>query len=223
MTQDAPFESATKRTFATGGEMKMHSTFRLGIRLFCLSTCVLPLTSLGGGCKSTPTEDRAGVIQEVKGEATVLDVDLETRRLTLKRNDGAKFTVVCGDDVRNLPQVEAGDRVRLVYREALVARLQKPGEAMTSPAATAGAVRARPGEKPGAAVGAQVSMTVRIESVDLENHIVVFTPEGGGLQAIPVKRPEFREYIKGLKPGDRVEITYSEAIAISVEEPPTSE
>ena len=63
-------------------------------------------------------------------------------------------------------------------------------------------------------------MTVTILSVDTDQNIVVFTPPTGGMRAIDVKKPEFQEYIKSLKPGDKVQITYTEAVAMAVEETP---
>jgi len=178
---------------------------------------------LAGGCATEPTGearpsgDSAQVSQETTAEATVLAVDQESRLVTLEREDGSRVTILAGPEVHNLAQIAAGDKVKARYRESLLASLKRPGEAVEPAAATVAVSRAAPGAPPGAAAGQQVTTTVRVESVDTEKNIVVFTPEGGGLRAVTVRRPEFQEYIKSLKPGDQVEITYTEALAISVE------
>ena len=46
---------------------------------------------------------------------------------------------------------------------------------------------------------------------------VVFRAADGVMEVTEVRRPEGREFIRGLKPGDRVQITYSEALAVRVD------
>ena len=184
-------------------------------------TVVLVAAYLAGCATQTNGEDpdhTASSVRETTATVTVNAIDLENRVVTLERTDGSAFTVVAGDEVRNLDQVEVGDTVKVQYVEAVVASLQKPGEAVEAPEVAVGMARAEPGEKPAGAVGQQVRLTVKIESVDLDNNIVVFSTPEDGLRAINVKRAAFREYIKGLKPGDQVEIVYTEAVAVSVEE-----
>ncbi len=68
-------------------------------------------------------------------------------------------------------------------------------------------------------VGQQVRATVKISnSVDAANRLVSFTGPKGVKRTVAVKDPKAREFVKQLKPGDEVELTYTEALAISVEE-----
>lgn len=56
---------------------------------------------------------------------------------------------------------------------------------------------------------------VTIDSVDPETHTVKFTgPRGPG--EVTVLRPELQEFVDGLNEGDRVELTYGEALAIEL-------
>ena len=57
---------------------------------------------------------------------------------------------------------------------------------------------------------------VTIEDVDTETNTVRFTAPGGGSREIAVVRPEMQEFIAKLNPGDRVQVTYGEALAVSV-------
>ena len=177
---------------------------------------------LGAACKNQPEaaaskSDSAKVTDEATEKATVVAVDKATRVVTLKNKEGKTFPVQCGPEVRNFDQIAAGNVVVVRYVRSLAVALLKPGEVGAPPTASIAAGRAEPGAKPGGAVAGQVTATVRIESVDQANHVVVFTPPNGGLRVVSVQRPEGREFIKGLKPGDPVQITWTEAVAISVE------
>ena len=194
----------------------------------CASTAAL-LSALfvGTACKSdsgTPApkdaaakKDSAKVSDEATEKATVVAVDKATRTVTLKNKEGKTFPVTCGPEVRNFDQIAPGNVVVVRYVRSLEVAMVKPGEAAAPPSAAVAAGRAEPGAKPGVAVAGQVTATVKIESVDPEKHVVVFTPPGGGLRVVAVQRPEGREFMKGLKPGDQVQITWTEAVAISVE------
>jgi translation elongation factor P/translation initiation factor 5A len=201
------------------------AAFTLSARLPSLASAMAVAVGLLAGCTTEPTReasvsgDSAKVSQVMTAEATVEAVDQQNRLVTLKREDGSKFTFLAGPEVRNLPQIAAGDKVKARYMESLLASLKKPGEAV-KPASTATIVsRAEPGAAPGATAGQQITVTVRIESVDTEKNRVAFTLPSGAMRIFTVRQPEMQEYIKGLKPGDQVEITYTEAVAISVEKP----
>jgi hypothetical protein len=182
----------------------------------------LALAAAGvAGCKSegeagTQKPGTAEVSKTVTEKASVVSVDKQNRLVTLKAKDGQTTTVQCGPEVRNFDQISAGDSVVVRYLVSLAVALVKPGE--TPPAAaTLAAGRAEKGEKPGAAVGGQITATVKIESVDLKKNLVVFTAPNGGLRAVNVEKPEGVKFIQGIKPGDLVQITYTEALAVSVE------
>ena len=176
----------------------------------------MPLVVLAAGflfgCQSTPPKPAmVEQIQEVS--ATVTAVDLPTRLVTLKDPDGKVFTVEAGAEVRNLPQLHVGDRVVVRYYEAIAAELAKPGQ---QPSVSAGMTRAPLGAKPGAGVAQQVTDTVRIDALDQATHTVSFTGSEGHSQTITVRDPKMQDFLKTLKVGDRVAITYIEAVAIAV-------
>jgi hypothetical protein len=80
------------------------------------------------------------------------------------------------------------------------------------------AARAAPGAKPGAVLGSKHTTTVIIQGVDKKNHSVMFSGPDGLVRSVQVKRPEAQKFIGTLKQGDQVELTYTEALAVSVEE-----
>jgi hypothetical protein len=174
------------------------------------------------GCKSEGDAPKgspapAEVSKTITEKASVVSVDKAKRLLTLKDKDGKTMTVQAGSEVRNFDQIEAGNSVVVHYLVSVAVALVKPGENPPPLSGTVAAGRAEPGAKPAAAIGGQITATVRIESVDTKKNLVVFTAPDGGLRAVNVERPEGQKFIQGLKPGDQVQITYTEALAVSVE------
>lgn len=159
----------------------------------------------------------ASVTDQATEKAKVVAIDKAARTITLKDKDGKTVSLRAGPEVRNFDQIEVGNSVVVNYARSLAVSLVKPGETPAAASATVVAGRAEKGAKPGAAIGGQVTAVVKIESVDTTKNIVVFTDPKNEMHVVSVKRPEGKTFIQGLKPGDQVEITYTEAVAISVE------
>ncbi len=145
-------------------------------------------------------------------QATVEAVDLENRVVTLKGTKGTVFDVRVGEAVKNLPQLKVGDKVTAKYYEAIAARVLKPGESGVT-GETGGIATAKPGEKPGGVAGHEITITAKVEAIDKKKpSVTLMGPEGRSV-TVRVENPK---NLKKLKVGDQVEITYTEALAISV-------
>jgi hypothetical protein len=170
------------------------------------------------------TEERAGVSAEgttaakVKVEtmtATVEEIDLATRMVTLRGPDGS-YTLQVSEQARNLDQVKVGDKVTVEYYEGLIAEMLPPGSAATDMKVTEGIARAPLGARPAGAAGKAVTATVVIEHVDTLRNTVFFKGPLGKTRVVKAMKPEFQAMLRKLKPGDRVNLTYFEAMAVSV-------
>ena len=73
--------------------------------------------------------------------------------------------------------------------------------------------RAQPGEKPAGRVGSSVTVTATITAIDMANDTVTITGPGGQSRTIKARNPA---NLRKVKVGDPVDITYSEALAVSV-------
>lgn len=196
------------------------------------------LALLLGGCASDPapsvTTSASGVATESRGAvsasgdaattfivstvtANVEAIDLENRIATLVGPSGEPLTVKIDDKVRNLDQVRVGDTVRVEFYEGLLAELLPPGSDRKEISLTEAVVRAAPGERPAGGAGEAVSARVVIEFVDPVRNVVHFTGPKGKKRVVKVEKPEFRAMLRTLRPGDVVELTYFEALAIKVE------
>ena len=179
---------------------------------------IAPLAMLAGCAQEPPKPVSIENTQEVR--ATVVAVDPVTRFLSLQGPDKNVVTVQVDDEVRNLPQVKVGDEVVVRYYEALGAQVVSRGgtaTGATTPETGVTISRAEEGARPAGVVSSQASMTVKIKEVDTKNNAVTFYGEDGLVRTFPVQTPQGQEFIKKLKSGDEVGLTYTEALAVSVE------
>jgi hypothetical protein len=146
--------------------------------------------------------------------ATVVAVDLNTRTVTIRGPEGRVRDIKVDETVKNLPQVDVGDEVSVTYYESIAARIVETGSGEGA-AIQQAVIAAKPGEKPARAVVQQATVTATVEAIDMTNRRVTLRgPEGKTVQ-VKVRNPD---HLKRVQVGDEVAITYTEALAISVEE-----
>jgi DNA helicase TIP49 (TBP-interacting protein) len=151
--------------------------------------------------------------------ATVKAVDYDSRLITLQGPEGKAMTVEAGPEVKRLKEIKTGDVVVINYTQAIAAELKKAGTS-SGVSVKEDVKRAKASEKPGVSGQREVKATVTIDAVDLKNNIVTFTGPQGNVNIVAIQRPQMREFIKTLKTGDKVDVTYTEAVAVSVEPAP---
>ena len=174
------------------------------------------ITASLSACAHTPEKsdlkiERAGAVSVT---ATVEAVDLKTRMVTLRNSEGEAFAIHAGEEVVNLPQVRVGDEVVLAYVNAVSVRMAESGEYWDE--SVKGIGRAIPGSKPGAFEVDETKVTATIEDIDKTLNTASLRMPGGTVQVVKVKDPANLDKVKV---GDRIVITYSEAVAISVQKP----
>jgi hypothetical protein len=156
--------------------------------------------------------------------ATVTAVDPPARALELTGPQGDRALVIAGPEVRNFDQIRTGDRVIATYYQAIAADVRPRGRAGVSADEsndndqTEASVlsRAPPGERPAAAAGRSIATTVKIKSVDTSFNTVTFERADGITRIAAVEKPDAQRFIRQLRPGDEVQITYTEATAVTV-------
>jgi hypothetical protein len=155
----------------------------------------------------------------IEATATVTAVDMERHLVTIQGPQGNSAVIQVTDQVKNLPQVKIGDLVDLQYYRSAIAELVKVDENTTLDTTVSGVKATRPeGDKPGGAIGLQVKRRAEVMFVDPIQKFITFLSPDRGLRKISlVNSPELQHYLKELKKGDIVEVTYTEALAISLE------
>ena len=154
----------------------------------------------------------AASVTKIRG--TVAGVDKDAGTVTLKGPKGRTVTIEVKDKSK-LDQIKVGDPVVAAYMEAVAARVVKAGSgAAPGVTTTETRVTSKPGETPAGAVGREVTATVTITAIDRKNHTVTVKGPQGGTETIKAKDPK---NLEGLKVGDMVEISYSQALAVSLD------
>src|SRR5262245_13894013 len=153
----------------------------------------------------------------VKVTATVEDSDVAKRIVKLKDENGEITELAVPKKVRNLAQVKKGDQVVATYYEAIAYDVFKPGTEMPAPATAVASERAKLGEKPGAGVAEATTFTATIEAIDKPASKVTLKGPEGNKVTFKVRDPKKLDVVNV---GDQVQITYTRALAISVQPAP---
>ena len=151
--------------------------------------------------------------------ATVASIDPGKRLVELRKGD-ERTTVQVSPEVRDFDLIKVGDEVVATYYRAFAAEFKKKGESKTIGVvdATTGTARLPQGAKrPGAAVANMVTTTIVIAGVDRETNSVTFVGPTGMTRTVDVIDPKARQFISTLKKGDEVQLTYVEALAVTLE------
>ena len=180
------------------------------------------LSIAAGGCATTPTGKSAGTGEPpswqtssvVEETATVMAVNQSTRMVTLKGPEGNTVTFKASDEVKNLAQVQVGDEVKFAYYESVAVRVLKAGEAFPAAGESTAMSRAKPGEKPAGVVGTETTVNATITAIDKKAKTATLMGENGKSVTVTPLRPEKLDEVKV---GDRLVITYTEAVAVKVE------
>jgi Cu/Ag efflux protein CusF len=142
---------------------------------------------------------------------TIEAIAAASRMVTLKDKDGLFEEVWCGPEVQRFDALKVGDKVTFRYHESLVSAI-KPSTAAPKPP-TAAAVTRTPGGKPGGTISQQMIAVVTIAAIDAKTPAVTVTNDRGQKMSFRVEDPK---NLTGYKAGDKVEITYTQALAVSV-------
>jgi Cu/Ag efflux protein CusF len=147
--------------------------------------------------------------------ATVESIDRSTREVTLKKENGEYVTIVVPPDVKKFDAIQVGDRVTTRYYDNVVLRLKPEGEKAEDTSTSA--MTGTSGTKPGGTAAVQRTITATITNIDPDVPSITFTGPNNWVYS---SRVQDRDLLKKVKVGDRVDITWTEAVMISLETPP---
>jgi ribosomal 50S subunit-recycling heat shock protein len=143
---------------------------------------------------------------------TIQAIDKANRLVTLRDEKGAEDTMVVGPAMKRFDELKVGDKVKVTYQESLVMQVRKPGDA-AKPAADAALTRGT-GASPSATLAVQQSTSVEVLSIDQKlPSITVKTADGRTV----TRKVENRKNLEGVKVGDKIDITFTQAAIVSVE------
>jgi hypothetical protein len=168
----------------------------------------LGLTSTLGAQSKTFTRDTATIT------ATVEAIEAATRTLTLKGPKGNYVTMVAPDDMKRFSEIKVGDKITARYYDNVVVRLKAAGEKSVDTATEA--VTPGTGPTPAGTAAKQRTITATIEAIDPKVPSITFKGPNNWSYS---SRIQDKKVLKTIKVGDKVDITWTEAVLLSVETP----
>ena len=144
--------------------------------------------------------------------AEIVAIDHDARLITLEEDDGTIEEIYAGPEVKRFNELKVGDKVTFRYYESIVSHIRKPGESAPKPSGEPTLVRGT-GSKPSGTVSQQLTATVTITEIDVKVPSVTVETEDGRTMSFKV---EDKKNLEGVKVGDRVDITYTAALMVTV-------
>ena len=157
--------------------------------------------------------DAMSAREKMTAVGVVQSVDLKSRLLSIKNEDGKIFTIHAGPDVRNLAQIGPGSVVKVEYHEALALSLDKArsgGINVREDAVSAG--RTVAGALPGATIEDSVKMLGTILAIDKTKRTVLIQ---GAIHHVRLQIPANMD-LKDLKVGDQVVAHYVQELGVAI-------
>jgi Cu/Ag efflux protein CusF len=162
--------------------------------------------------------DAMGAREKMTAVGVVQSVDLQSRLVSIRNEDGKIFTIHAGPEVRNLAQIGPGSVIKVEYHEALALALDKvQSGGINVRQETVSAGRTPAGGLPGGTIQESVKMLGTILAIDKEKRKVLIQ---GAIHHVSLRIPADMD-LKDLKVGDQVAATYVQELGIAVGPAPT--
>ena len=185
-----------------------------GVLVIGTATVAHPSRAQDAGMPNTPQAsqdtqvDQATEAQAVTAILSVQKIDKSTRMLTLKTPDGRTFDAKAGPDI-DMGRLHVGDPVQATYFEEIAVALTPAGSPAANPSQT---VIEREG-----VTAQQATLTARVISIDPAKETVTLRDPQGKMHSVKVNDPHVQAELNRVKPGDNVDVTYTQAVAISLQ------
>ena len=144
--------------------------------------------------------------------ASVEAIDSMNREVTVKKPDGTYDVFYVPPGMKRFDTLKIGDKVTARYYENMVLTLQKPGE---KPKDSGNAAITRTKDGGAGTVAHQRTITATIAAIDMKAPSVTFTGPNGWKYST---RVEDKAALAKVKVGDKVDITWTEAMILSLDE-----
>jgi hypothetical protein len=184
---------------------------KLSLFLFSAAASLLLLGAVG--IAQGQVDQGIDVVDVISVSATVTKVDPGKRKLSIDLDDGKHKTLKVDKSVRNIDQIKVGDKLKLSYAEEMLVEIGKSKEPVG--AERAGLVAIAPkGAKPGSLMVETTSMTGKVLAVDPAKHHLTIQDTDGKEKKLKISKKA--KNLDMLKPGETIEITMTEALAIDI-------
>ena len=192
------------------------------------SLLVVAVALAAGGCSSTPAVATAPPpaptasgpytvdSSHITLQGAITAIDKPSRTISVRGSKGAEMDFVASDEVRNFDQLKVGDTIALDYDESVAIELQPAGSAQVGVTTQQGGTVAPAGAKPGGSMSDTISVVTEVVAVDPVGNTIALKGPRGNTQKIAVERDDLRAKLPGVKKGDLLKISYTEAVAVAI-------
>jgi Cu/Ag efflux protein CusF len=152
--------------------------------------------------------------ESIELSGTIEAIDHTTREVTVKDATGATETYYVGPEAKRFDELKVGDKVTARYYAAVAFQLRKPGAPAPAPATDDVKVVPGKGPRPGGTMSQQRTATVTVKAVDTKVPSITVVTDDRRTLSFKVDDPK---KLHGLQPGDKIDVTYTEAFIVTVQ------
>jgi hypothetical protein len=178
-------------------------------RVLMTTGIVMVTNAVAGAQSKTITGDAVTIT------ATVEAIDASTRTLTVKGPLGNFVPITAVKDVERFSEIKVGDTITARYYDNVVIRKKPQGEPAVD--TTSDVVTKGSGPRPAGTSAAQRTITASIVAIDRTVPSITF--KGEKVDWTYSSRVVDKAALAKVEVGDRVDLTWTEALTISVSSP----
>jgi hypothetical protein len=175
------------------------------LKIYGAAAAALVLT---GGTAFAQSKTLTGETKTVT--ASVEAIEKSSREVTVKKPDGTYDVFYVPEGVKRFDTLKIGDKITARYYENIVLRVKTPGE---NPVNSAEAALVKSGA--GGTASKQRTITATIAAIDEKVPSITFTGPNGWKYS---SRVEDKKALAKVKVGDKLDITWTEAMVVSLDE-----
>ena len=148
---------------------------------------------------------------------TVIAIDRATRSVTLQNIDNATKVVQVPSEVKAFDTLKVGDHIDIDYTESMAVSLLPSGEQADHHREL---TEMKMGPTGVGGAGREMTVSAEILAIDRINNQVTFRGPKGNTQTTTVSDPAMQKKLATLKPGQVVQLTFTEAVAAAIRPAP---
>ena len=177
-----------------------------------VKTCgaAIVLVALAAAANAQVTKTLPGTLEVLT--VTVESIEKASRAVTVRKPDGTYGVFSVAPEVKRFDTLKIGDRITAKYYENIVLRLKAPGE---KPVDSETAAATQSANKNAGTIAVQRTITATITKIDMKVPSIAFSGPNGWNYST---RVEDKITLAKVKVGDKVDITWTEAAIVSLED-----
>lgn len=163
---------------------------------------------------ASPASAQAVITGNQTMTATVETIDAETHTLLLRDQKGGLLNLDIPKDAKNLPHLEAGDRIAVRFFQTMAADIAAPGTPL--PESTVSSARGYARRHPHGTLVSFQRQRVKVVAVDAAAHKVTIIDHADITRTVTIRQKALLPLLNSLKMGDEVDVTTMDAVSFSV-------